>query len=146
MVRANQTVAPEGTAATIQRVMLWIIPVGVLASGLLFNFPLGVLLYWFTSNLWTLGQQAYIIKYHPPTPKQTPQVGAVGKSLAPKPGARPQRDKPSLIKTVEPDTTEDQAAPSTPPPVRSNAPRPGQRPARGSRPQAKRPTQSKKRR
>jgi YidC/Oxa1 family membrane protein insertase len=146
LARANLTTQPEGTAATVQRAMLYLIPIGVLASGLLFNFPLGVLLYWFTSNLWTLGQQAYIIKYHPPTPKQTPQVGAVGKSLAPKPGARPQRDKPSLIKTVEPDTTEDQAAPSTPPPVRSNAPRPGQRPARGSRPQAKRPTQSKKRR
>src|SRR3954447_22330874 len=65
LVRSNATVAPEGTAATIQKVMLWIIPVGVLASGLLFNFPLGVLLYWFTSNLWTLGQQAYIIRFHP---------------------------------------------------------------------------------
>ena len=41
-------------------------PLGVLASGLIFNFPLGVLLYWFTSNTWTLAQQAYIIRFHPP--------------------------------------------------------------------------------
>jgi len=43
-----------------------IILLGILASGLLFGFPLGVLLYWFTSNLWTLAQQAYIIRFHPP--------------------------------------------------------------------------------
>jgi YidC/Oxa1 family membrane protein insertase len=67
MVRANSTVDPVGTAATVQRVMLYVIPVGVMASGLLFNFPLGVLLYWFTSNIWTLAQQAYIIRFHPPT-------------------------------------------------------------------------------
>ena len=67
LVRANATTPPEGTAATVQKLMLYLIPVGTLASGLLFNFPLGVLLYWFTSNLWTLGQQAYIIRFHPPT-------------------------------------------------------------------------------
>jgi YidC/Oxa1 family membrane protein insertase len=66
MVRANATVRPEGTAATVQRIMLYIIPLGELASGLLFNFPLRVLLYWFASNLWTLAQQAYIIRFHPP--------------------------------------------------------------------------------
>lgn len=91
MVRANATVAPEGTAATIQRVMLWIIPVGVLASGLLFNFPLGVLLYWFTSNLWTLAQQAYIIRFHPPADEPVKTVGELGKTLAPRPGQRPVR-------------------------------------------------------
>ncbi len=65
LTRANAPTPPEGTAATIQRLMLWLIPLGVMASGLLFSFPLGVLLYWFTSNLWTLGQQAYIIRFHP---------------------------------------------------------------------------------
>jgi YidC/Oxa1 family membrane protein insertase len=48
--------------------MLYLIPIGVLASGLLFNFPLGVLLYWFTSNLWTLAQQLYINRFHPHVP------------------------------------------------------------------------------
>ena len=96
LVRSNQTVAPEGTAATIQRVMLWIIPVGVLASGLLFNFPLGVLLYWFTSNLWTLGQQAYIIRFHPHVEEPTKPVGELGKTLAPapRPAAGPDDEGP----------------------------------------------------
>jgi membrane protein insertase Oxa1/YidC/SpoIIIJ len=29
--------------------------------------PLGVLLYWFTSNTWTFLQQMYINRYHPPS-------------------------------------------------------------------------------
>ena len=91
LVRASATVPPEGTAATVQKLMLYVIPVGVLVSGLLFNFPLGVLLYWFTSNLWTLGQQAYILRFHPHTPKVAPETGTVGRTLAPKPGQRPQR-------------------------------------------------------
>jgi YidC/Oxa1 family membrane protein insertase len=148
LVRANQTTVPEGTAATVQRLMLWVIPVGVLASGLLFNFPLGVLLYWFTSNLWTLAQQGYIIRYHPPEEEQTKPVGELGKTLAPRPGQRPVR----MSKTPAPDEpSEDSeptndAAPSAP--RASAAPRPGQRPNRPSakRPPAKRPTQTKKRR
>jgi YidC/Oxa1 family membrane protein insertase len=152
LARANATTTPEGTAATIQKAMLYLIPIGVLASGLLFNFPLGVLLYWFTSNLWTLGQQAYIIRFHPHTPKEVPVTGELGKTLAPKPGARPQRPaKTSLVKTVDADvidSTTDPTDSTDAPTVRSSTPRPGQRPARpgGGRPPAKRPTQSKKRR
>ncbi len=29
------------------------------------NFPVGVLIYWFTSNLWTMGQQFYVIRRNP---------------------------------------------------------------------------------
>jgi YidC/Oxa1 family membrane protein insertase len=147
LVRANATTAPEGTAATIQRLMLWVIPVGVLASGLLFNFPLGVLLYWFTSNLWTLGQQGYIIRYHPPVEEVEQPVGELGKTLAPRPGQRPVRMAKGQTQTVEPGETE-QVTGTGSPNVRTAVPRPGQRPNRtnGKRPPAKRPTQAKKRR
>ena len=91
-VIANQTTPPEGQAAMIQRLMLVGIPVSVLVSG--FIFPLGVLLYWFTSNLWTLGQQYYIFRYHPHTPgaSRPPRgvpAGQTGKTLAPKVGQKP---------------------------------------------------------
>ena len=62
-VARNATTAPTGQQATIQRVMLYFIPLSVLVSGVI--FPLGVLFYWFTSNLWTMGQQFYIYRYHP---------------------------------------------------------------------------------
>ncbi len=148
LVRANATTTPEGTAATVQRLMIWLIPVGTLASGLLFNFPLGVLLYWFTSNLWTLGQQAYIIRFHPQTEEPKTPVGELGKALAPKPGQRPVRmQKPSGVSAESAPTATATATDRAPAPA--STPRPGQRPARTStkRPPAKkRPTQAKKRR
>ena len=142
LVRSGSTVVPEGTAATIQKLMLYAIPVMTLGSGLF--FPLGVLLYWFTSNVWTMGQQFYINKVHPhPDLDKAPVVlGELGRTLAPKPGARPNKTKPTtLVKSPEPEE------PPAAPPAR-NAPRPGQRPQRpgGNRPPAKRPSQAKKRR
>ena len=65
-VRRGQLTEPVGTAVTVQRVMLYLIPASVLISGLF--FPLGVLLYRLTSNVWTLGQQAYINRFHPHAP------------------------------------------------------------------------------
>ncbi|MDQ2836155.1 MAG: membrane protein insertase YidC [Actinomycetota bacterium] len=91
-VMANQTTQPEGQAAMIQKLMLVGIPISVLFSG--FIFPLGVLLYWFTSNLWTMFQQFYIFKFHPHTPVGV-TVGAAaaetgpGKTLAPRVGQKP---------------------------------------------------------
>src|SRR3954470_4372053 len=141
LVRASATTTPEGTAATVQRLMMWIIPVGVLVSGLLFSFPLGVLLYWFTSNLWTLAQQAYIVRYHPPAVEVEKPVGELGKTLAPKPGQRP-------VRMSKPASDDEPEAPDTAMSPRTSTPRPGQRPTRagGKRPPAKRPTQAKKRR
>jgi YidC/Oxa1 family membrane protein insertase len=90
LVRRNQTTVPTGTNATMQKLFLWVFPVGVLASGLIFNFPLGVLLYWFSSNLWTLGQQAYIIRFHPPAVVETSSTpSAAAEALKPKPGQKP---------------------------------------------------------
>jgi YidC/Oxa1 family membrane protein insertase len=128
--------------------MLWIIPVGVLASGLLFNFPLGVLLYWFTSNLWTLGQQAYIIRFHPQVQEPTKPIGELGKTLAPRPGQRPVRMTKGGPNGGRPEIDADEEEPATSTAAARSVPRPGQRPNRpaGKRPPAKRPTQAKKRR
>jgi YidC/Oxa1 family membrane protein insertase len=145
LVRANATTVPEGTAATVQRLMLWLIPVGTLSSGLIFNFPLGVLLYWLTSNTWTLAQQGYIIKYHPPTEEPQKPVGEFGKTLAPPPGKKPDRarNRQTAVQAIDAEETEAPAAP------RTSTPRVGQKPPNrqtGKRPPAKRPTQAKKRR
>src|SRR4051812_30788057 len=89
----------EGQAATVQRLMLYGMPLSLLASG--FFFPIGVLLYWFTNNLWTLGQQFFILRKMPPPGSAAALAKAAeGKpvvdprTLAPKPGAKPVRPKP----------------------------------------------------
>jgi len=48
-----------------QKIMLYIIPFAFLFSGI--AFPLALNIYWFTSNLWTMGQQYLVIK-NMPTP------------------------------------------------------------------------------
>ena len=46
-----------------QKIMLYVFPVIFAVSGV--NFPVGVLIYWGTTNLWTFGQQFYVIKRNP---------------------------------------------------------------------------------
>jgi YidC/Oxa1 family membrane protein insertase len=48
-----------------QKIMLYIIPFAFIFSGVI--FPLALNIYWFTSNLWTMGQQYIVIK-NMPTP------------------------------------------------------------------------------
>ncbi len=52
-----------GPMASTQKMMLYILPVIFLISGI--NFPVGVLIYWVISNLWSMGQQFYTIKRMP---------------------------------------------------------------------------------
>jgi YidC/Oxa1 family membrane protein insertase len=48
----------------IQRLMLYGIPLSLLVSGSL--FPIGVIIYWVTNNLFTLGQQQWVLRKFPP--------------------------------------------------------------------------------
>ncbi len=55
--------ALTGPLAQQQKMMLYIFPVMYLFSG--FVIPIGVLIYWFTTNLWTMVQQALLIRNNP---------------------------------------------------------------------------------
>jgi YidC/Oxa1 family membrane protein insertase len=88
----------EGQAAMVQKILLYVMPAGLFVSG--FLFPIGVLLYWFTNNLWTLGQQFFILRKMPPPGSDAAKAKAAAekpaidpKLLAPKPGAKPVRPK-----------------------------------------------------
>ncbi|RKR89278.1 YidC/Oxa1 family membrane protein insertase [Micromonospora pisi] len=50
----------------IQRLMLYGIPASLLISGSI--FPIGVIIYWVTNNLFTLGQQQWVLRKYPPPP------------------------------------------------------------------------------
>ncbi len=88
----------EGQAAMVQKILLYVMPAGLFVSG--FLFPIGVLLYWFTNNLWTLGQQFFILRKMPPPGSDAAKAKAGAdkpavdpRTLAPKPGAKPVRPK-----------------------------------------------------
>jgi YidC/Oxa1 family membrane protein insertase len=59
--------AQDAQARVVQRLMLYGIPLSLLISGAL--FPIGVVLYWLTQNLFALAQQTWILhRYPPPVP------------------------------------------------------------------------------
>ncbi|MFF8284415.1 membrane protein insertase YidC [Streptomyces albus] len=46
-----------------QKMLMYVFPIMFAVFGI--NFPVGVLVYWLTTNVWTLGQQMYVIKRNP---------------------------------------------------------------------------------
>ncbi|MDC7121850.1 membrane protein insertase YidC [Cellulomonas fimi] len=55
--------ALQGPMAQQQKVLLYVLPLIFAFSGV--NFPIGVLIYWTTTNLWSMGQQFYTIRRMP---------------------------------------------------------------------------------
>ncbi|MCW2776342.1 MAG: rane protein insertase, YidC/Oxa1 family [Frankiales bacterium] len=83
MARAGANADPQ--QAMVQKTMLYVLPLSFAFSGVF--FPVGVLLYWLTTNVWSMGQQAYVIKRMPPvgsaaaaSPKGTSGGVDLGKS------------------------------------------------------------------
>lgn len=64
----SKNMSPETKASPMykqQKMLLYVLPLVFLFSGL--SFPLGVMFYWLTSNIWTMGQQ-YVVIRNSPTP------------------------------------------------------------------------------
>ena len=63
MMKNMPATALDNPFAQQQKILLYVLP-GIFAiSGV--NFPIGVLLYWLTTNLWSMGQQFYVIRRMP---------------------------------------------------------------------------------
>ena len=68
----------------IQRLMLYGVPFSLLFSGLV--FPIGVVIYWVVQNLFSLGQQMWVLRKYPPPKTGTSGKPAAAKAGGPKPG------------------------------------------------------------
>src|SRR3954449_9694856 len=55
--------ALDNPFARQQKMLLYVLPLIFAVSGI--NFPIGVLIYWLTTNLWSMGQQFYVIRRMP---------------------------------------------------------------------------------
>jgi YidC/Oxa1 family membrane protein insertase len=106
--------ALTGPYAQQQKMLLYVLPVVFAVGGI--AFPIGVLLYWTTSNLWTMCQQFYVIRNNP----------APGTPAA---KAKADRDAAKAAKHGVPVTTETVVEPA---PERPATP-PRQQPKRQSR-------------
>ncbi|WP_312721241.1 membrane protein insertase YidC [Mobilicoccus sp.] len=64
LMRKNMpSAALDNPFAQQQKMMLYLFPIIFAVSGV--NFPIGVLIYWFVTNVWTMGQQFYVINRMP---------------------------------------------------------------------------------
>jgi YidC/Oxa1 family membrane protein insertase len=55
--------APDNPMVRQQKILLYVFPLVFAIGGI--NFPIGVLIYWFTTNLWSMGQQFWVIRNNP---------------------------------------------------------------------------------
>ncbi|OON79273.1 membrane protein insertase YidC [Streptomyces tsukubensis] len=61
-----------------QKMLMYVFPVMFAVFGI--NFPVGVLVYWLTTNVWTMGQQMYVIHQNP-TPGSKAQAAFLERLL-----------------------------------------------------------------
>jgi len=97
-----------------QRTMLLVLPVAFVFF--LVNFPTGLVLYWVTTNLWTVGQ------------------GLITRRLMPKPEVAPRRSS----RTPPREEAQDQGQPAAPAPAPAAAPAPPKRVRRKKKKKARR--------
>lgn len=124
-----------GQAAMMSKLTMWLFPLGVLVFG--FGFPVGLLMYWLSNNLWTLGQQHFVFqRIDREEEKQKEAAIQQRQALGPKPGQKPNPDRRKVIAKPADDAADTESAIEDAKPVedakpatRSTAPRPGQKPA-----------------
>ena len=84
MIARSATTDPQ--QVMVQKLLLYVLPLSFAVSGAF--FPIGVLLYWLTTNVWSMGQQAWVIKRMPPV---NLNPGKPGASADPPPRRRRRR-------------------------------------------------------
>jgi YidC/Oxa1 family membrane protein insertase len=101
----RKNMPPEGLTgpyAQQQKLLLYVLPVVFAVGGI--AFPIGVLLYWTTSNLWTMGQQFYVIRNNPApgTPAAAAKKARDDRKAAPHGGPPVVATEPSIVEAPKP--------------------------------------------
>ncbi|GAA1430489.1 membrane protein insertase YidC [Streptomyces thermospinosisporus] len=82
-----------------QKMLMYVFPVIFAVFGI--NFPVGVLVYWLTTNVWTMGQQMYVI-HNNPTPGSKAQAAyleRLSKHVTKHGGTRGRRER-AIVKAI----------------------------------------------
>jgi YidC/Oxa1 family membrane protein insertase len=112
--------ALTGPMAQQQKMLLYLLPVIFAVTGV--NFPIGVLIYWTTTNIWSMGQQFYVIRRNPtPGSQAERQLKERRRRKAEARGEVLEEDKPPVV--------EEKPRGQRQQPKRKHRTRPPQRPA-----------------
>jgi len=109
--------APDNPMVKQQKIMLYVFPLMFAIGGI--NFPIGVLIYWFTTNLWSMGQQFYVIRNNPQP--GTPAYEAKEARRVAKASAK----APAIESIEDPDAASENNAPRVQPKKASRSKRKG---------------------
>jgi YidC/Oxa1 family membrane protein insertase len=86
--RQSAAAAANPQAAMMNKLTLYIFPLGVLVGGIF--FPIAILIYWLANNAWTFGQQWLVYrKIDREETEKKEAAAAQRQSLAPRPGQKP---------------------------------------------------------
>jgi YidC/Oxa1 family membrane protein insertase len=77
------------SADTTQRTIMFALP--LIFIPFIITFPAGLVLYWITTNIWTIGQQYVVKRVIPPPPVPTPEEIKAAKPPPPPPRKRKKR-------------------------------------------------------
>jgi YidC/Oxa1 family membrane protein insertase len=153
----NQPMGVQSPLMQQQKILLYVFPAMFAVFGI--NFPIGVLIYWLTTNLWSMAQQFYVIRRNP-TPgsaaaiareerqqareaekrAQDVAAGLVVEEPTPAPAPRAQPKKTSRSQRKAPGGPPPKTPPpSTPPPKSSTGNNPPGKNAQGKNAQGKNP-------
>ena len=126
--------AANPQAAVMQKLTMWLFPIGVLVFGAF--FPIAILLYWLANNSWTLTQQWYVYgRIAREEQERRAQAAEQRDLLAPRPGQKPKRADSSADDVVEPEDAPADA-PTDAPSGSANGSAAGAKPKPGARPTA----------
>ena len=109
--------APDNPMVKQQKIMLYVFPLMFAIGGI--NFPIGVLIYWFTTNLWSMGQQFYVIR-------NSPQPGTPAfEALEARKSAKAKGKAPAIESIEDPDAVSENNTPRVQPKKASRSKRKG---------------------
>lgn len=94
--------------AIMNRLMLWVFPIGVLVGG--FFLPVAILIYWVTQNIWTYCQQHIVFGKLDKEDEEKKRLAQEKRAEnAPKPGAKPKKGGAATSLTKAAETVADDA-------------------------------------
>jgi YidC/Oxa1 family membrane protein insertase len=85
----GSTLVMQTSADRSQRIMMFALP--VIFTPIIISFPAGLVLYWITTNVWTIGQQYAVRELMPAPAVPTPEEARAAKPPPPPPRKRKQR-------------------------------------------------------
>ncbi len=106
VARQTQAAADNPQTAIMNKLMLWVFPLGVLVGGIF--LPIAILLYWVTQNIWTYFQQHIVFGRLDKEDEEKKRLAQERRAEnAPKPGAKPVRNRGTGAKKAGEDTQAD---------------------------------------